>query len=450
VPEAPTWGPETGSHRFPGGGRTLSAVRHPDAFRARLALIALAALALRTAATLHHRHYPVIGDALTFHLDAHWLATGHGFRQPFLDTPTAEHPPLFICLLALFDLLGASGFLAQKLLLGGVGTVTVVLVGLLGRAVAGERAGLIAAGLAAAYPLLWVADGSLMSETLYGVFVVASLLAAYGWARAPTPGRAALLGALIGLATLTRGEALLLVPLLGVGLLLRERALPGRVRLAQLAVLVAAFAVVMAPWTIRNLVTFKDPVLVSADSNGVIVGSNCPPTYYGPIVGLWQFDCYGKVKPAGDESQVSVAYRSRGLRYARHHLGRVPVVLAARLGRVWDVYRPEQMILYESGEGRPARTERLGVRLYWLLLPVAAAGLVLLRRRRRRVWILVAPLAMVSVTALLTYGSTRFRYAAEPALLVLAAVALDAAWRRFRPRPRPRLAGGRPGRLRLR
>jgi 4-amino-4-deoxy-L-arabinose transferase-like glycosyltransferase len=420
----------------------LRAVRFPDGFRGRLALIALAALALRTAATLYHRHYPVIGDALTFHLDAHWLASGQGFRQPFIDTPTAEHPPLFVCLLALFELLGAGGFLGQKLLLGGVGTVTVVLVGQLGRAVAGERVGLIAALLAAGYPLLWVVDGSLMSETLYGVFVVASLLAAWWWDSAPTAGRAAVLGILIGLATLTRGEALLLVPLLAAGLIARDRALPGRARVAHLGALVGAFLVVMAPWTIRNIVTFADPIAVSADANGVIVGSNCPPTYYGQIVGLWQFDCYGKVKPAGDESQVSVAYRSRGLRYARHHLGRVPVVLAARLGRLWDVYRPEQMVIYESGEGRPARTERLGVRLYWLLLPFAAAGAVVLRRRRERLWILVAPLAMVSITALITYGSTRFRFAAEPALLVLGAVAVDAGWRRFRPRPRPRTPHG--------
>ena len=33
---------------------------------------------------------------------------------------------------------------------------------------------------------------------------------------------------------------------------------------------------------------------------------------------------------------------------------------------------------------------------------------------------------MVTVTALLSYGSTRFRFAAEPSIVVLAAVAADA------------------------
>ena len=35
-----------------------------------------------------------------------------------------------------------------------------------------------------------------------------------------------------------------------------------------------------------------------------------------------------------------------------------------------------------------------------------------------------------TLTALLTYGSTRFRFAAEPSIVVLAAVALDALLRR--------------------
>jgi 4-amino-4-deoxy-L-arabinose transferase-like glycosyltransferase len=400
----------------------------PVSFRGRLAIVAFAALAVRTAATLYHHDYPVIGDALTFHLEGGHLAHGEGFRRIFEDVPTAEHPPLFIVLLAVFDLLGADGFLSQKLLLGLVGTTTVVLVGLLGRRVAGDRAGLIAAALAAVYPLLWLADGSLMSESLYGALVVAVLLAAYAYYDARTVRRAAVLGALIALAALTRGEALLFVPLLAIALL-AFGPLAARVRLEHIAVLVAAFVAVLAPWTIRNLTTFKSPVLISTNSEGVWVGANCRPTYYGPIIGLWYFPCYGK-RPSGDEAQQSAAYRRRGIDYLRAHSSRVPLVLAARLGRLWDVFRPAQMRVYEASEGRPARSEHLGVWMYWVLLPFAAAGALLLRRRRQPLAILLVPLAVVTLTALLTYGSTRFRFAAEPAIVVLAAVAFDALSRR--------------------
>ena len=213
---------------YAGRRRRLARVAPAVGFRGRLAIVALAALAIRTAATIYHRDYPVIGDALTFHLEGGHLAHGEGFRRVFEDVPTAEHPPLFICLIALFTLLGADGFLAQKLLLGLVGTVTVVLVGLLARRVAGDRAGLVAAALAAVYPLLWLADGSLMSESLYGPLIVAVLLAAYAYFDARTVRRVAVLGALIALAALTRGEALLLLPLLGLALVARGTLIAAR------------------------------------------------------------------------------------------------------------------------------------------------------------------------------------------------------------------------------
>ena len=180
-------------------------------FRGRLAIVALAALAIRTAATIYHRDYPVIGDALTFHLEGGHLAHGEGFRRVFEDVPTAEHPPLFIGLIALFTLLGADGFLAQKLLLGLVGTVTVVLVGLLARRVAGDRARAHRGGLAAGYPLLWPPTDR---YERVGLRAVDRRRAAGGLRLLRCAHRAArwrVLGALVAAAALTRGEALLLV-----------------------------------------------------------------------------------------------------------------------------------------------------------------------------------------------------------------------------------------------
>jgi hypothetical protein len=46
---------------------------------------------------------------------------------------------------------------------------------------AGDLAGLLAAGLAAVDPALIAADGALMSESLYRLLVAMTLLAAYRW-----------------------------------------------------------------------------------------------------------------------------------------------------------------------------------------------------------------------------------------------------------------------------
>jgi hypothetical protein len=68
--------------------------------------------------------------------------------------------------------------------------------------------------------------------------------------------------------------------------------------------------------------------------------------------------------------------------------------------------------------------------MFWVLAPFAAAGGWLLHRRGQPLAILLVPVVMVTLTALLTYGSTRFRFAAEPSIVVLAAVALDALLQR--------------------
>ena len=103
------------------------------------------------------------------------------------------------------------------------------------------------------------------------------------------------------------------------------------------------------------------------------------------------------------------------------------MVVAARLGRLYDVYRPwDQGVFFAGIEGRHPRATKMGLVAYWLLVPFAIAGAVLLRRRGRPILILLAPIVLVTLVAIATYGVTRFRFAAEPSLVVLGAVAVDA------------------------
>jgi 4-amino-4-deoxy-L-arabinose transferase-like glycosyltransferase len=417
-------------------------MRLPAKFETRLALITLGGLLIRLLYTGLHRAYPVIGDALTFHIDAQHLVDGHGFQRPFEAVPTAEHPPLHVVVLAAIDLLGGHGTLAQKFVLCVVGAGTVVALGVLGRTVAGPRAGLIAAALGAVYPLLWVIDGSLMSETEYVLLITLTLLVAYRYLGAPTLRRAVTLGALIGLAALTRGEALGLLVLLVIPLVLRAiRGWPQRLKAG--AVVFATFCVVLAPWSIRNAVTFANPVLLSTNGDNVFVGANCERSYYGDLLGSWAFTCFGERAP-GDESQYSRVWRDRGLDYARDHAGRIPVVVGVRLLRQFDFYRPGQAVVLSSAEGRDHRASWLGLWMYWALLPLGVAGAVVLRRRRAPLFILGAPFLLTVALGALVYGSTRFRVAFEPVLVILAAVALDAAWGRIAQRSSAAAASSTP------
>jgi hypothetical protein len=294
--------------------------------------------------------------------------------------------------------------------------------GMAAREAAGERVALIAATIAAVYPFLWVADGSLLAESLYVARIAASLWLALRFVRTRSLRDAAWLGLVVGLGALSRGEAVLLVPLLLLPLAWRDRSLKAAL------VMLAGFALVVAPWTIRNVAKFEDPVLISTNSNSVLAGANCDRVYHGDLIGLWSLSCYGKVK-AGDESQEAVEYRKQGLDYARDHARRVPLIAAIRLGRVWDIYRPLQQVQYEFLEGRSRWASRAGLLIYQPTLLLAICGLVLLRLRRFPIWPFLAFAVMVSFVAVTVYGITRFRIAVEPALIVLAAVSIDFALR---------------------
>jgi hypothetical protein len=410
-----------------------------------LGLIALLALAVRTVNAIQHRDFQVLGDAMTFHLVAQGLADGKGFVEAFPPGgPTAEHPPGLEIFLAFWDKLGANGFLAHRLILGVVGTGTVVLIGLVARRVAGVRVGLTAAALAAVYPMLWLADGALMSETLYGFFLVSALLCALWLRSTPSWRRAAALGALIALAALTRGEALALIVLLAIPVAIAS-ASTWRSRAALWGATLAAFVLVLAPWTIFNLTRFEDPVLISTNSNGLFVGANCEDTYHGELIGAWRFQCYTKRRADEDEAQYFARQRKIGIDYALDHTDRWPAVVAARLGRLADVYRFDQSVFFNTAEGRPANPVRWGIRMYWVVALLALAGIVLLARRRTfGLIVLLAPIVMVICVATVTYGGTRFRYAAEPSLVILAAVALVAAAERLLRAPRTEPAAAPP------
>jgi hypothetical protein len=402
------------------------------AFSTKLALVTVAALAIRLVyALVVMRHRPASGDGSEFHLLARMLAEQGRYIQPFpflqhgVVVPTAEKPPLYPAYLAIGWLLGASSYAAQRALSCLLGAGTVLVIGLLGRRVDSERTGLVAACLAALYPMLVVLDGSGRSESLSVLLVALALLAAYRLRDMPALPVAAMLGALIGLAALTRSESILLLPLLALP------AVWGAARnsmhgLQLAAALIIALAVVIGPYEVRNLTTYHRTVLLSTNEGGLLAGANCPAAYYGNEIGGWPCFPPGAAHGTVDESDVSWRLRRRALRYVRAHEGRLPAVAGVRVLRTWELWDVRDQAAVEATiSERNLRAQQAGVVCLYLLALLAAWGVLLLRRRRRRVWPLLVPMLLVTGVSALTYGTSRFRAAADVPLVVLAAVGVS-------------------------
>jgi hypothetical protein len=386
---------------------------------------------------------PLVGDGLEFDGLAGALADGRGYVTPFVApghaaVATAHKPPLYPMALALVSVFGGRSYVAHQVASGVIGAAAVVVIAVLAYRIAGRRAALLAALIGAAYPVFVAMDASLRSETLYVLLIALALLAAhYAWER-PTPLRLALLGAAIALAALTRSEGLALLVLLALPAIWRSGA-PRRGW--RFALVCAACALVLAPWLIRCWIVFDQPVLISTNYGDLIAGSNCSGPYFGPHPGGWAFDCI-LGGGAGNEAQVADRLRARGLRYARDHASRLPAVIVDRTLRPWGLYDAGwEVKLRATGEGGNATIDWIGLAACWALMLLAVVGFVVLRRRRQPLFILIAPFVLVVLVSITSYGVLRFRAPADVALVILAAVALDALWpRKGSPHPRLRRA----------
>jgi hypothetical protein len=375
------------------------------------------------ALTAGFRAEGTISDAMNYHLLGTDLAAGRGYIRAFdwaisgVRVPTAEFPPLFPMLLAAFDLLGVDTVRGQEVALAVVGSATVAVIGLLAREVGGARVGLVAAGLAAGYTMLVLPDAALQAEGLYGLLVALTLLMTIRGRRARTTGRWLVVGALVGLAALTRSEGLLLVPL---------AVLPATRTWRPVVLTTAAAVLVLSPWIVRNAIQFGELVPLSNNRGTLLAGANCRPSWQGDRQGLWTFACTEAIKsPDRDEIKLTRRYIAAGTAYIGDHLRDAPRVAGIRVLRTFGLWAPHQQLDAEAEpEGRDRTALVVGYWTYLALAPFAVLGGWRAWRSRLPIGALLGTIGMVVLTSAMSYGNQRFRMAAEPALLVLAAIGI--------------------------
>jgi 4-amino-4-deoxy-L-arabinose transferase-like glycosyltransferase len=406
----------------------------------------LAGLAIRVAFVLVRQSKVVLttGDAYWYHYQAKLVADGRGFLNPFsffkdgVVAPGADHPPGFILFLAGATKVGIGSAQGQRYLMCVVGTATVGVVALLGRRVVGPRVGLLAATFAALYPNFWINDGMLMVETLYMLAIAVSLYFAYGVLQRGGRGQVIAMSVALTVAALVRPETLILYPTLVVVLLLFRREQSWRERLIRLGLAALIPAVAFAPWAAYNQTRFDHPVPVSTGAGQTLAVGNCDLTYSGQYLGFYAIGCLREpqiVPPTDvDPSTRDRSYARIARHYIADHKGDLPKVVAARVGRLWHVYRVQQGIeldgYIEGRSGGPPGSSLVFVRAalwsYYALALLAIGGIVVLLRRKVPVYPLVAQLLLATFTAATTFGVTRYRAGAEVAIVVFAAVAVEA------------------------
>jgi 4-amino-4-deoxy-L-arabinose transferase-like glycosyltransferase len=344
---------------------------------------------------------------------ARGILDGRGYVAPS-GLPTSERPPLYPYMLAGVYALFEDGPPAVRVVQATVDAITCLLVYLLAARHFGVQVARIAAVLALVSLSQMFATLYLMTESLSTFFMVATVfaldVALAGW----RPMAFAAAGVLVGLGTLTKGTTLLMPPALLIPIWVAAQRNWRRTAGAG-ALLLAAFALTLAPWTIRNYRVHGELVPLATQVGWVMYSSYVPSQGFGN----YTIDDNVIASRALPEPEASRFLMRATGDHVRAHPGELPRLMVLRvlffLGPFdWGFLGADAVFNFT----------------YALSALLAVYGLATMRWNDWRPILLVTPLCFMLVQALWIFSSQRMRMPLEPLLIVLAAAGIATAWHR--------------------
>lgn len=313
-----------------------------------------------------------------------------------------------------------------------------------GPALSESVAGLTGALATAVYPAFVYDAGRLMSEP-FAELTLAGFVLSYLWATEPerSPWSYLVPGALLGLTSLFRPEylpfAVLFAGLAAFWAWRRSERRPASLTVPALALL-AGFALLIVPWTIRNAIELDRFVPVSTGGGkALFIGTYLPGDgdHYGTKRALYYESRPGSDLPPEEvnllpmtplldavaarrpELERDAALGAEGRENLENLIADQPLDLVAMMGRkVWRMWRSG------SGPGMDGVAPEV---LHAALCLLGLGGLILLAARRRRE-ALVIGLLVVGITAIgaVLLASTRRNLILMPLVISLAGMAVAA------------------------
>jgi 4-amino-4-deoxy-L-arabinose transferase-like glycosyltransferase len=385
----------------------------------------LLALVARIAAQLVLGAY---GHPVTWEYEdiANSILSGHGYTYMVGDTPyvAAVSSPLYVLLtVAVYFLTGHS--FAVMLALGALfGAATATLAAWLAGRSFGTEAAWASGTLVAIDPGMLVYAAELHPLTLDALAFLSVICACIALPRPPRARHGAVLGALLGVAALTRTTVLALVPVV----LLWAKGFRG-LRLVSVTAIafVGVALIVYSPWPIRNSLLLHQFVPVSSESTEWLWRGTNPNATGGSLTpeGRTMID----VAPpefrarigAASEAERIVLYRDAAVTYmAQHPIDALRLYLT-KLKAFWCGSE-------STGVTYPAAWTLLYFAWYEVMLVLAAAGVwraAASRASRDLAVLIVSSLSLISASQALFYVEGRHRLAVEPLLLVMAGCGLS-------------------------
>lgn len=403
-----------------------------------LLLIFLLALGLRLVWIAYANAKPTFDDDTgRYDFWATSFAHGHDFVNYVSGQPTAFGAPGYAIALGVAYFLIGHSIAGAQVLNALLGAATILLVFALGRRVAGQAVGVVSALLVAVFPSQVFFSSLVLNEVMFtALFLLILLLVLRESDGDGSAWQLVALGLLLGFATFIRGE-MLLMPLVTLVFwwMVRGDWRPALRRSFALALLIA---LVLTPWTVRNLVRMKAPVLLTTHSGVTLwVG------HHEGADGRFQFaDALVYRYPELTTTAREVRVNNDGFREAADFAVHHPVQEVALFGKklFWTYSNDEEAIRWNEAHGsRPflgeaARRSLLVLSNAYYLVVVAlflAGGAIWLLRRAPAHLLILLTLAYWTLAHVAFVGDARYHFPIMPLVAIGAAAALVPLWRRL-------------------
>jgi len=385
-----------------------------------LLYIFLIALATRVVFVATRGDALVWPDATDYHVIARNVMNGNGFLET--DGQRASRAPGYPLFLAACYSVGLRSPKAVYALQALAGAVTCLLIALLGRKLYGDTVGLIAGCLSAFYPFFIYYTGLMLTETVFILGFVGYILCLAHMDHSLTAPKAKLgllsagTGLIAGLLILVR-SSLLLFPFFLLPFWLIHGKPRRRVALAW-AVMMLAICAALLPWTLRNHRLFGHFIPTTLQVGPSLYEANSRHADGGPA--MHRIDWIAE-RGGGrmSEYENNEFFKKAALQYMRENPGRVLALAVTKARRFWNVipnYAPYRRPLYAA----------ISLCSYVPLILLAIAGLALRRSRSKALLFLLPPVAYFAALHMVFVGSTRYRTAIMPFVILISAAGLEA------------------------
>lgn len=393
--------------------------------------------------------YLVSGDQYSYWLLGQEIGAGRGYRLPPFTYPTSYYPVGYPALLGLISFvtthtpLPDSSVLSTAVLQIALGTLSVWLVWVVGRRVAGERVALVAAWIVALFPNLVFSVATFSIEITFTALVLAAvaIVVTHDWGSGAPPTNRRLLAFAVVFAASVLVRPFSFPVLVGLVLAGVAAGLGWRAALRTAVIPLIVTVLALVPWTVRNAVQMDAFVPISTNLGDTLCMDRTMDAN-----GTFRFSVHeGCADPSLPEAERSAANTRKAISFVLHHPLKEVQLWGMRFYRMMSSDRVALEEVEANGAGAflgaRVRSTLGGLADAWFFA-VCAAALVGLARAGRRTWrgpertvtfvtgvsLLLIPLGL--------WGAPRFHVPLTPFLAILAAVGLTWVWRR----PGPGLA----------